>query len=172
MEVFGIALAVAILLIGGVIYENATKPGSPIVSPNDPRLIDCRALCNQWDARRQERCNLEASERSAWQEVNRLTAQLAAATVVATALWVAYAAALASIFGIWAAPALLILAIAASAAVTFITGQLVVANLDAGNKAKGSQAGRDAEAAARKLLIENCKNASEIDACLLRAAPC
>lgn len=167
----GVGVVVGLYLVGRAIGA-AGNPTTVTVGTNNTESTDCGVLCSQWDARRQERCNAEADQRTAQARVDGLRASMLTVLGAATSLAVAAAAAAAiPFFGTAIAAAL-----AAAAAVMFalalvLAGQLGAAEVDLAGKAKAAQDARTAEAAARALLASGC-SPQQADACLMRPSPC
>jgi hypothetical protein len=166
----GLGLAAGLYILGRVLGAGGNPPtGSAGTNSTE---VECDAACNQWDARRQERCNLEKDEVTARSRADALRISMLATLATATSL-AAAAAAAATIpfFGTAIAAAL-----AASAAVFFAiaavtAGQLGAAEIDLAAKAGAAQGARNAEADARAIMAQKCPP-DRADACLLRPSPC
>ena len=80
----------AVILVGGA-YGVGTVAGrgteTPTVGVNMADPAACAEACNQWDARRQERCNAEAAAAAARKERDSIAAQLAGVLATAAAFF-------------------------------------------------------------------------------------
>jgi len=168
----GIGIVVGLYIIGRLIGASGNPP-TVTVGQNDEETTQCTELCNQYDARRSQRCNAEKDEATAKARADALRGQFLAFLAAAVSLVVAAgAAAVIPLVGTAVAAAL-----AAAAAVFFAlaavtAGQMAAADIDLANKAKAAQDARAAEAAARALLVQKCASPDAVDKCLLRPAPC
>jgi hypothetical protein len=168
----GIGVVVVLYVIGRVVGA-ASNPPTVTVGSNDSETTECRDLCNQWDARRQERCNAEKDEVTAKARADALRSQFLAYIAAGVALaGAAVAAASIPFFGTAIAAGLAAAAAVFFALATFTAGQLGAAEIDLAQKAKAAQDARAAEAAARALLVQKCTNSQEVTTCLARPSPC
>ncbi len=167
---YGLGIVGAGLL--GFFIAAATSPNTIAVGTNDSESSDCDALCNQWDMRRQERCNAEADARAAQGRVAAATAFYTVLQVVAIAAWIAVGVAAAGFFTLVAVPVLTVVALIATAAAAAAAGALVDVLVDANQKERAAQQARQAEAEARSLLVQRCKDSAKLSTCLSRPAPC
>lgn len=151
---------------------SAGSPKFTVRGPNNKDSADCEALCNQWDARRNERCNAEKAAKAAKDRVDSITFRLAVLGGLAVAAWVAYWVALGSVVLLPYAPVCLGVAIVLSLLVDYVLGELAAASIDAGAKDGDAQSARNAEAQARALLVEQCKDSTRLGACFARPSPC
>jgi len=158
----------------GWVLGAAGNPPTATVGTNSSQE-NCSLYCSQLRNRRQERCNREKDELAARSRADALRSQLWSALGTAAAL-VGSAIAAANtprflyyIVG-WSGGRSIVAALSAAAAVFFalvtvLAGQLGAAEADLAAKARATQAARDAEAEALRLLGENCPT-QEIDTCL------
>src|SRR5437773_5114899 len=119
----GLGIIVGLYLIGRAI-GNGGNPSTITVGSNNTDTRDCTELCNQWDNRRQERCNAEKDEGTAQNRVGTLNSQLLAAIAAAATASAALVACLASVFCAPFAPGIAALAAVLWAAVLVTAGQL------------------------------------------------
>ncbi len=167
-----IAVAIIVLVIGAVIL-GAVAGGQSNVSiklgTNVPGE-DCTALCNQWDARRQEKCAVQAAVDAAQRRVDNFLKELAASLAVATAFGAAAAVALTiPPFGWIVAIGMAAVAAAALLASTFIAGEVAGARGVLDSAERDASNARVNETEARRLLTDGCPDANE---CLGRQSPC
>ncbi len=165
-----IVIAIAATLIGGTITGANGRAPSITLGTNE-NSNSCEFLCNQWDARRQERCSAEAAARAAQRKVDNLRTQWLIAIATAGALaTAAYIASLIPIYGWIVAAVLGAAAVAAFLAATFILGTLNAAATELGLAEGVAAAARANEAAARTIMATSCP--SQAGACFSRPSPC
>jgi hypothetical protein len=171
-----VVIVIAAIIIFGGAYGVGTVAGRGTETPaGGTNIFDpeaCQDACNQWDARRQERCNAEAAAAAARKERDSITVQLAGVLATAAALFAAaIAAALVPFVGEAVAGVLLAAAAAMLVLAVFYAGMLSSANDDVSSKESAAQKARDKEAEARSILFATC-TPDESDKCLMRPAPC
>jgi hypothetical protein len=167
---YGILIVAAGIL--GFVIGAATSTPISTQGTNNNDLAECDALCNQWDRRRQERCNAEADARAAQNRVISLAATFAIFQAAAIAAWVAVGVAAAGFWTLISVPALIVVAVALTAIAAVWAGALTHAIIDSNQKEGAAQQARTAEAQARSLLLERCSDGDRVSACLSRTAPC
>lgn len=164
----GIVALIVIVFLAGVALYSATATVT-VGSNNDSG--ECTDLCNQWDARRQERCNAEAEEQSARANVSSLEWEFGLALLAAAAFTAAGIAALAGVFTAVTAVGFFIAAGIAAAAADFLLGMLLSANNDVTAKRDVASRARQAELEARGLLTGSC-SPDAAASCFARPSPC
>jgi hypothetical protein len=169
-----IGFGIVIVLYGlGRLIGASGNPPTITIGKNNEETTQCTELCNQYDARRSQRCNAEKDEATAKARAEALRSQFLAYTAAGVTLAAAAAgAAVIPVFGTAIAAALAAAAAVFFALATFTAGQMGAADVDLAQKAKAAQDVRTAEADARALLAQKCASPDEIDKCLLRPAPC
>ena len=159
-----------LLVVAGVLRVRGTSPPGMTIGDVVP-ASGCKAACDQWDARRQERDNAQIAEASARAAHDSILTEFLVALAFAAALFAAAAvAANVPIAGPWLASALLGMAVIAAAIAAVLLGVLIATGDDLRNKANIAQDARDAEAQARGLVNANC-SAEERKACYAAAYP-
>jgi hypothetical protein len=154
----------------GTVAGRGTPPVTVGENTADPRA--CEDACNQWDARRQERCNAEAAAVAARSARDAIAVELAGALATAAAFFAAaVAAALVPFIGEAVAAGLLVAAAASLVLAVFFAGELSSADSDVSSKEFQAQKARDKEAEAREIIFASC-SPDESDKCLMRPGPC
>jgi hypothetical protein len=158
-----------VIFVVGALAGSSGSPSTITVGTNTLEGT-CNELCNQWDARRQERCIAQHQLAVAQARVNTIQNERNAALATAAALTAAAIAAVWIPFAgqVIAAGFLAAAGIAAALAV-FLWGELTMAIGDRDKKASAVNAAFTAEAQARATLLAQCED--PID-CLSRPSPC
>lgn len=171
MEVFLIVLGVGgLIALGAALYGWAAAAGTNLTK-NDTESSDCDLLCNQIGTKSLERRDAEASESSARSAEAIAVAAAATATALAMAAWVVVGALASNIFTAIGAVIATIVAIALSAAALIAAGAVAAAIVDVANRSAVAATARAAEQQARALFLEKCKNSEKIAMCLSRPSP-
>ncbi len=165
------AVTIVVLFVVGVLYAKSGILPPITITPVSADSKQCKELCDEWDQRRQDRCNAEKDEAAAKARVEALKSLWLAATILAAILFAAAYLLLSNPLTVGYGLYLLGLAIAALALAIFFAGELSAAVSDLSNKAGAAQAARQAEADARALMISKCPP-DEVASCLARPSPC
>jgi hypothetical protein len=189
-----VVIVVTVLFIGSAIGGFfAARAGNPLtLAPPSGRTAEgCADACRQWDNARQMQCNAAADEAAATKRADAIRGAFYALLALAAVL---IGAAISATIGIgtivaastnpitfagyalaaWltaVAVGLYIAAVATLLAATFLAGQLIAADADAGLKSSRRQAW-DAEVARTRLAVNSSCSAAEAALCLSRTGPC
>jgi len=177
-----IGIVIVIIAVGVWLGKQGTvptrKPGS-----NQTDVTQCEDACDQFDARRAERCLAEQDQASAREHVTAIRDLLFALSSGSVAVLLGViagaggAAALVAAVPVLAPIMPLILAVLAigflmaAAAIIALAAALITAEADLGDKRRAATAARDVEAEARNILLRVCPDA-EAQQCLARSALC
>jgi hypothetical protein len=191
--VVGVIIGIAVVaLLGGLFAAGlaAGGAGNPltVAPPSIKPAEGCLDACRAWDNARQMQCNAAADEKAARKRADAIRGALFALLALAGVLLGAAITASVAIGGavassvtiagialaVWLAGiAIAMFAAAATtiAAATFLAGQLVAADADAGLKANRRQQW-DAEVARTRIVVNQACTLAEASLCLSRTAPC
>src|SRR5829696_9107033 len=115
----GIIVVVGAVFVAGIFIQSQQGGPTVTVGSNDSTKA-CEDLCNQWDARRGDRCRAQQALATAQNSRDALSVQFGMMAALAVAALAAAFAAL--VLAPWLAPALFIVAAAAALAADLVLG--------------------------------------------------
>jgi Flp pilus assembly protein TadB len=163
-----IGLVVGLFLLGRVLVQNEAAP-SITVGSNDPEA-DCKKACDQFQARRRERCQADRDSASAKDIADATRADFWGAMGALGAALGVLAAFFAVPVLVFLVPAAIAAVAVAAAAVTYMSGRLTAANEDWARKARLARDAFTAELQARDRVVGACGGAAR--ECLEQPSPC